>query len=64
MKAALGKGLDALLPDRGDEVIGIEIGKILPNEHQPRKVFRDEALKELASSIKERACCSRLSYLA
>jgi ParB family chromosome partitioning protein len=54
MKAALGKGLDALLPDRGDEVIGIEIGKILPNEHQPRKVFRDEALKELASSIKEK----------
>ena len=54
MKAALGKGLDALLPDRGGEVIGIEIGKILPNEHQPRKVFRDEALKELASSIKEK----------
>jgi ParB family chromosome partitioning protein len=54
MKAALGKGLDALLPDRGCEVIGIEIGKILPNENQPRKVFRDEALKELASSIKEK----------
>ncbi len=54
MKAALGKGLNALLPDRGGEVIEIEIGKVLPNEKQPRKVFRDESLKELASSIKEK----------
>ncbi len=54
MKAALGKGLDALLPDRGSEVIEIEIGKIFPNEHQPRKVFKDGALKELAASIKEK----------
>ena len=54
MKAALGKGLDALLPDRGGEVIEIEVGKVLPNENQPRKVFKDAALKELASSIKEK----------
>jgi ParB family chromosome partitioning protein len=54
MKAALGKGLDALLPDRGGEVVEIEISRIAPNEHQPRKVFRDEALKELAASIKEK----------
>jgi ParB family chromosome partitioning protein len=54
MKAALGKGLDALLPAMGNEVIEIEIAKIRPNENQPRKVFRDEALKELAASIKEK----------
>ena len=54
MKAALGRGLDALLPDRGGEIIEIEVGKVLPNENQPRKVFKDEALKELASSIKEK----------
>jgi ParB family transcriptional regulator, chromosome partitioning protein len=54
MKAALGKGLNALLPDRGGEVIEIEIEKVLPNENQPRKVFKDAALKELATSIKEK----------
>lgn len=54
MKAALGKGLDALLPDRGGEVIEIEIGKIVPNEHQPRKIFKDEPLMELAASIREK----------
>ncbi|MFZ5997721.1 MAG: ParB/RepB/Spo0J family partition protein [Nitrospirota bacterium] len=54
MKTALGKGLEALLPEKGDEVIKIDIGKILPNEYQPRKVFRDEALKDLADSIKEK----------
>jgi ParB family chromosome partitioning protein len=54
MKAALGKGLDALLPDRGSEVIEIEVGKVFPNENQPRKVFKDAALKELAASIKEK----------
>jgi ParB family chromosome partitioning protein len=54
MKTALGKGLEALLPERGDEVIRIDIEKILPNEYQPRKVFRDEALKELSLSIKEK----------
>lgn len=54
MKSALGKGLEALLPEKGDEVIKIDITKIVPNVHQPRKVFRDEALKELADSIKEK----------
>jgi ParB family chromosome partitioning protein len=54
MKTALGKGLEALLPEKGDEVVRIEIEKIIPNEYQPRKVFREEALHELASSIKEK----------
>jgi ParB family chromosome partitioning protein len=54
MKAALGKGLEALLPERGEEVIRIDIEKILPNEYQPRKIFKDDALKELSASIKEK----------
>jgi ParB family chromosome partitioning protein len=54
MKTALGKGLDALLPDRGSEVIEIEITKVSPNVDQPRKVFKDSTLKELAASIKEK----------
>ncbi|MBZ0157803.1 MAG: ParB/RepB/Spo0J family partition protein [Alphaproteobacteria bacterium] len=54
MKTALGKGLEALLPEKGDEVIKIDIDKIQPNEYQPRKVFRDEALQDLSASIKEK----------
>jgi ParB family chromosome partitioning protein len=54
MKAALGKGLEALLPEKGEDVIRLEIEKIIPNQHQPRKIFKDEALKELSASIKEK----------
>jgi ParB family chromosome partitioning protein len=51
MKSALGKGLEALLPEKGDEIIRLDIAKIVPNVHQPRKVFKDVALQELADSI-------------
>ncbi len=54
MKTALGKGLEALLPEKGDEVIKIDIEKILANEYQPRKIFRDDALQDLSASIKEK----------
>jgi len=54
MKTALGRGLESLLPEKGEEVIKIDIEKILPNEQQPRKVFDNEALKDLSSSIKEK----------
>lgn len=54
MKAALGKGLEALIPEKGIEAINIDIKKIVPNSRQPRKNFRDSSLKELASSIKEK----------
>ncbi|KAF0181785.1 MAG: chromosome partitioning protein ParB family [Nitrospirae bacterium] len=54
MKSALGRGLEALLPEKGDEIVKIDLAKIVPNIHQPRKFFRDEALKELADSIKEK----------
>lgn len=54
MKTALGRGLESLLPEKGEDIIRIEVEKILPNERQPRKIFRDEALKELSASIKEK----------
>ncbi len=61
-KVALGKGLGALIPDlstlddKEKKALGItelELDKIAPNEYQPRKVFDDGKLKELAASIKE-----------
>lgn len=79
-KAALGKGLNALLPqdDQADlsrdpsgdmpqsklyrfedrvrllgRVADIEIDHIRPNPYQPRRDFKEEALDELAASIKQ-----------
>ena len=54
MKTALGKGLESLLPDKTQEIINIDITRIIPGDQQPRKVFKDTALQELAASIKER----------
>src|SRR4030067_1537544 len=54
MKTALGKGLDALIPEKGEEVIYLDIDRIFPGEQQPRKAFRDGSLRELAASIKEK----------
>ena len=47
----LGRGLDAILPKT--ETPEITISKIQTNPFQPRKEFNEEALEELASSIKE-----------
>jgi ParB family chromosome partitioning protein len=55
MKTALGKGLDALIPEKkGKEIIEVEIRRVTATGEQPRKVFDDRALKELAASIKEK----------
>ncbi|KAF0143301.1 MAG: chromosome partitioning protein ParB family [Nitrospirae bacterium] len=54
MKTALGKGLEALIPEKGEEVLYLEINRIFPGGEQPRKTFRDSSLKELAVSIKEK----------
>jgi len=57
-RSALGRGLDALitmddLKTGGSSFISeIEIGKIQPNPEQPRSVFEEEALDELATSIR------------
>lgn len=57
-KLALGKGLEALIPDieiAGSEngVKEININEIEPNSEQPRKKFDEEKLQQLADSIKE-----------
>jgi ParB family chromosome partitioning protein len=53
----LGRGLDALISsldiDEGEHILQVELKKIRPNPYQPRKYFAEEALKELADSIKE-----------
>lgn len=66
-KKGLGRGLDALFsvfedndsydkitnkPNENGGVLEIDIDKIKPNPNQPRKNFDEDALKELASSIK------------
>jgi ParB family chromosome partitioning protein len=58
-RKALGRGLSALLgtPDLEttdhDQLREIDIERILPNAHQPRKHFEESALNELADSIRE-----------
>ena len=61
-KKALGRGLEALLPEKfldtpsGVAIEEIELDRIIPNRYQPRQSvsggFDEEGLKELASSIK------------
>jgi ParB family chromosome partitioning protein len=36
-----------------EEIIELNLDELRPNPHQPRKIFKDEALQELAQSIKE-----------
>lgn len=57
-KKGLGKGLDALFFDNATEVQNgsselLKITAIEPNRNQPRKQFDDEALQQLADSIRE-----------
>lgn len=59
-KKALGKGLEALIPQRqpvqvaaSDGVMQIDVDKIEANPHQPRKNFNDERLRQLSDSIRE-----------
>jgi ParB family chromosome partitioning protein len=55
-RKALGRGLSALLgtPEPETEQLReIDIDRILPNSHQPRKSFDETALDELAGSIRE-----------
>lgn len=58
MKPALGKGLSALIPEKkkgaAREILELNIKTIRPNDYQPRRVFKDSALNELVSSIKEK----------
>lgn len=57
-KNALGRGLDALITFNDGDTQGsssiseIELSKIVPNPDQPRSTFDEEALNDLAVSIK------------
>ncbi len=55
MARGLGKGLEALLPamDNENEIKKIPLQKLVANPYQPRKIFDDEAIEELAQSIQE-----------
>lgn len=52
-----GKGLSNLLFEGADEenedFFQCDINSIIPNKHQPRNIFKDENLEELAQSIRE-----------
>lgn len=65
-KSGLGKGLDSLITnkvnkpiesavaiDKINEAVLVSIAKVEPNEEQPRKKFDEDALVELAESIKQ-----------
>ena len=68
-KRALGKGLEQLFNNESfdmdtfeqdviestpkDEIVEVSLDELRPNPYQPRKVFDNEALEELSSSIKE-----------
>ncbi|HAF95131.1 MAG: hypothetical protein A2X34_03710 [Elusimicrobia bacterium GWC2_51_8] len=60
MRKALGRGIDSLIVAvqdndiSGDMVQRVPVDKIRPNRLQPRKIFDDGTLAELAASIKER----------
>lgn len=68
MHRALGKGLEALIPNTTltqnqpavtqqaykDSVVNIQIDKIKPNKYQSRKQFDEEKLKELIDTIREK----------
>lgn len=67
-KRALGRGLEQLFNNENldfenfeqkvyedstkEEIVEIPLSELRPNPYQPRKVFKDEALKELSESIK------------
>lgn len=64
---ALGRGLDSLIsmddvPARGSSAINeIPLAQIAPNPEQPRSTFDEEALDELAASIRELGIIQPLS---
>jgi len=57
-RKALGRGLDSLIPTKAappKAATGsstVPVSSIVPNPHQPRKVFAEEEIRELAASIR------------
>ena len=66
-KTGLGRGLDALIDTSHVDTVGassineVEISKIVANPNQPRHTFDEEALAELASSIREHGVISPIT---
>ncbi len=62
-KKALGKGLQALLPEKktlvwkveqdGQAISMVALNQVIPNRYQPRTIFVEDELEGLAQSIKE-----------
>ncbi len=56
-KRGLGKGLGALIPDIENTpkapALQVEIERIAPNPFQPRRLFDDQKLEELAGSVRD-----------
>jgi ParB family chromosome partitioning protein len=55
-RGGLGSGLGSLIPTNASQELGVRevpIGAIRPNRSQPRQVFNEQALDELAASIRE-----------
>ena len=59
-KQKLGRGLEALMSpltanklSSNEKIITIAVDKIKPNKNQPRTIFNEEKLQELAESIKQ-----------
>lgn len=50
----LGQGVGLLFGEEREKYFECDIGKILPNKHQPRSHFNEQDLQELADSIKEK----------
>lgn len=67
MRKALGRGIDSLITKvqnndiSGDIVQRIPVGKVRPNRLQPRRNFDEDALAELAESIKQRGLLQPIS---
>lgn len=63
----LGKGLEALIRPRDESLSAgtnkINIDDISPNPNQPRQQFEEEALQELAASIKQKGILTPITVL-
>src|SRR5687768_9498907 len=54
MRRALGKGLSQLIADQNESgPTEVAVDSIVPNARQPRTHFDEQALEELAASIRE-----------
>jgi len=47
------KSQELIQPESIDEIVNLEVASIIPNRQQPRTIFNDERISELAESIKE-----------